>query len=78
MRGRSRGMWQRLQSSDKEEVIKELILVCEDIIYEHIRFNQQSAPNPQGDNLRQAVNTTTSDLKPRESSYAARTKRKSA
>ena len=44
-------VWQRLSEKQQNEILTELLNICQEITYEHIRTNNVTALGPQSNNL---------------------------
>jgi hypothetical protein len=49
-------VWQQLSEKQQNEILTELLNICKEITYEHIRTNNITTLGPQSNNLYSTVN----------------------
>lgn len=57
-------IWSRLPSSLQATIIQDLILICEDIIHDHLGVSQPPPSSTQSDHLHSAIQPAPDDQQP--------------
>jgi hypothetical protein len=54
-------VWQRLSAKQQKETLIELLRICQEIIYEHLRTSNIKTPSTQSNCLHPTVNTASNN-----------------
>ncbi|WP_341795225.1 hypothetical protein [Rickettsia endosymbiont of Rhinocyllus conicus] len=63
-------VWQRLSEKQQNEILTELLNICQEITYEHIRTNNITTLGSQSNNLYSTVNIASNSNQSRKSKIA--------